>query len=736
MKKRSAILLSVVMAVLLAACGGGSSNAGTAGKQGDAIKQADTGGNGNSEAGTDGESSGNGVEEQIPDGGPVYREGEFFLADTDLYSAAVSGYVADEDGFSVKLKIGNKAESEYSYYLHGVIINSGLVKYEVTDSAGNEIEEMKAGPGEKLEADIRIPAAEFEKYNLSAADELRFSIAGYPEDEEDDDDPADELEEPADDLEEPADDLEEHADDLMEPMEDMAGSEDSEEARAGMTADPEEADAGMTAEEEAAETEDKYFSKEFCVYPTGKEGTEIIPAHIDTEDDYEWLIQNDQYVFGIRKSLDDQAADPNGVVGYYLENKSDKELDFVLEKIKVNGIPMFQEDTYYTSYTSDSEDEAPKKMISNLEERRGIPAGTFCLADILTAKELADNGVGQISDFKCVLKIEDEEYEEIESREVSCQFQDAASSAAGTAASADTAEQAGPYITKAVKVSESDLYKMTATGFDQNKMVFTVHCEMENKADKAYEYDFYTFDWEINHHFIEDDREGYFNMVIDNSVEVKAGETAACDISIPATSLEAFGIDRVDELQFVVSGRSVEDREAMRAAHDEGDYFYEEKDKTIYDTITVHPTGMTDEEINESVSVTEQDCVVYIDGDGFTMGILKDARKDNPYGTLMVYFDNQTNEELYLTWEDVSVNGKLLSYYDEFVGKTYPKQVTLNLKPNTKGFMPVLSRGELKKSGITGDVKELVCTVYHKEHPAQGNQFASYSEKIDCRFSE
>ena len=111
MKKRSAILLSVVMAVLLAACGGGSSNAGTAGKQGDAIKQADTGGNGNSEAGTDGESSGNGVEEQIPDGGPVYREGEFFLADTDLYSAAVSGYVADEDGFSVKLKIGNKAES-------------------------------------------------------------------------------------------------------------------------------------------------------------------------------------------------------------------------------------------------------------------------------------------------------------------------------------------------------------------------------------------------------------------------------------------------------------------------------------------------------------------------------------------------------------------------------------------------------------------------------------------------
>ena len=53
-----------------------------------------------------------------------------------------------------------------------------------------------------------------------------------------------------------------------------------------------------------------------------------------------------------------------------------------------------------------------------------------------------------------------------------------------------------------------------------------------------------------------------------------------------------------------------------------------------------------------------------------------------------------------------------------------------------KGFVPVLSRNELEKNGIKDGIKELDCTVYHKEHPAQGNQFASYSEKIDCSFSD
>ena len=434
MKKVSAILISIVMAVLLAACGGGSSNAGTGGNQGDASRQADTAGgaageNENSEGGLKEETSGNDSDGHALDAGAVYQKGEFSLADTDRYSAAVSGYLADKDGFSVKLEIGNKAESEYSYYLYNVIVNRGLVNYEITDSAGNNIDELKVSPGGELEANIRIPAAEFEKYKITAADELRFTIAGYPKEEEDEDYSGDDLIEPEDDLEEPLDDLDEPAD-LEETGE--GATADFEMADADMFADLEEADAGVTAEQEAAEAEDSYYSEDFCVYPTGKEGMEITPAQIDTEGDFEWMIQNDQYAFGIRKSLDDQASDSKGVIDYYVENKSDKELDFVLEKLKVNGIPMFQE---YTYYTSDSEGEASKKAISNLEEHRRIPAGTICLADMLTAKELSDNGIGQISDLKAVLKVEDEEYKEIESREISCQFQDAVSSDAGTASS-------------------------------------------------------------------------------------------------------------------------------------------------------------------------------------------------------------------------------------------------------------------------------------------------------------
>lgn len=206
------------------------------------------------------------------------------------------------------------------------------------------------------------------------------------------------------------------------------------------------------------------------------------------------------------------------------------------------------------------------------------------------------------------------------------------------------------------------------------------------------------------------------------------------DILIPATSLEAFGIDRVDELQFVVHGESVDDREAFWDAIDSGDYF-ENKDEEVYDTVTVHPTGMTDEEINEAISVTEKDCAAYVSGDGFVLGVLKEVNMSNPYGSLTVYFENRTSEELYLTWEDITVNGKKFVYQDD-PEETSGRQVTLRLPPDTRGYMPVLSRYELETSGIDDNIKELVCSVYHKEHPAQGNQFASYSEKINCSFSD
>lgn len=722
MKRRSVIMISFLTAALLAACGGTGSNAGNAAKQGDVSRQEETGGsaqdeNENPEAGAEEEGSGDNAQAQIPDAGAAYQEGEFTLADTDLYSAVVSGYLADEDGLSVRLKIGNKADEEYSYYVYGVVVNHGLVNYEIKDSTGNDVEELKAGPGGNLEAGIRIPASELKKYNLSAVDELRFTISGHPEEEEDYDYAADLMAELEEDSEEPA---------------------DPETAEAGMTAAAEEADAGMTAAEEAEETEGDYFAKDFCLYPTGKEEKDIIPVRIDTKDEYEWIVQNDQYDFGIRKSLGGQTADPEGAISLYLENRSDQDLNFVLEKITVNGMPMFHAETY----TEDPEEEAAQKTVSSLQVWRSMPAGTICLADMLTGRDLAENGIGQIYDLQSVLKVQDDNYKDIESREVSCHFQDAESSAAGMTAStamtasADPSESASPYVREAVKVSESDLYKLTVTGYDQNDLVFIVHCEMQNKADKAYSYDFYTSKWEINRHFIDNDLEEAFLSDLGNSVEVEAGKNEPCDIVIPGPSLEAFDIDRVDELQFVVSGRSVEDEEAMLAAFDEGNYFFEEKDGRIYDTVTVHPTGMTDEEVNESISVTEKDCAAYVDGDGFSMGILKDVRKNNPYGALSVYFENRTNEELVLTLEEVTINGAPFVYNTDDPAEAPSRQITLRLPPGTKGYMPVLSRHELEENEVNGGVKEFACTLYHKEHPSQGNQFASFAEKITCSFSD
>lgn len=711
MKKHLVMLMSAVLAVSLAACGGSGAGGGAAAQQESAAQQTNAGadaegGNGNTEGGTKEAADGEDAGSQVVDPGAAYVEGGTQLADHDRYALTVTGYHVDGDCLDVGLEILNKAQKDYSVYIGQVIVNHGIVKYEIEGGTKNEYEGLRVGSGEKAESSIRIPASEFEKYGISAADELRFSIYGYPEEDEEEDVDEEEDEEIV-------------FEEVIEEPDETEGSGD-----------------GMTDDLQVAEEESESYSEEFCVYPTGKEAAEIVPAQVTAKDEYEWFNDSEMYAFGTGKSLSEQTDDSKGVVSYCIENRSDRELGFALEDITVNGMPMFDTDTYL----SDPEDEEPEKMIFRLEERCYLPAGTILLSEMITHKNLEENGSGKVSDLAFMLKVKDEDDQEIESREMSCRFQDDASSTAGTAESAsETGTASGSedsYVREAVKAKEGDLYDLTVTGYDQNDLIFIVHCEIKNKAEKAYRYEFYTFNWEINRHYIEDDHGDYFMMDLNREVEIEPGKTAACDLMIPATTLEKLGIDRVDELQFVVYGRSVEDYKAQSAAYEKGDYFYEEKDEKIYDTVTVYPTGMTDDEISEAISVTEKDCAAYVSGDGFTMGVLKEVNMGNSYGALTVYFENRTNEELYLTWEEITVNGNPLEHYSELSGHMDSEQVTLRLQPNAKGFQSVLSRDELKENGIDGDIKDLACSVYHKEHPAQGSQFASYSEKITCSFSD
>ena len=699
------MLMSLALAVSLTACGGSRSGAGAAAQNESAAQQTDSGTgtdgeNGNTEGGIKEEAGGESAGSQTVDPGAVYVEGGTLLADKDRYALTVSGYHVDGDFLNVGLEIMNKTQKDYSFGFGHVIVNHGVVEYEIEGGNKDKYGGLILGSGEKVETNIRIPASEFEKYGISAADELRFSIYGYPAEEED-----------------------------VEEDDEMVFEEVMEEAD-----EMEESGDGMTDDLQAAEEENESYSEEFRVYPTGKEEAKIVPVKPAAQEEYEWFCDNEIYAFGIRKSLSEQTDEAKGVVSYCFENKSDRALDFELEEIEVNGMPMF----YSYTYSTDLEGDSQERGISRLKKDHYIPAGTVCLVDMLTVKDIEENGCGQVSDLSILLKVEDEDGNEIESREISCHFQDEASSAAGTAgtgaeSAADFGTEIG-YVREAVKAKESDLYDLTVTGYDQSALVFTVHCEIHNKAEKAYRYDFYTFNWEINRHYIEDDHGDYFMIDLNREFDIESGKTAACNLFIPMTTLEKLGIERVEELQFVVSGRSVEDDEAMVAAFEKDDYFYEEKDETIYDTVAIHPTGMTDEEISEAISVSEKDCAAYVSGDGFVMGVLKEVNMDNPYGSLTVYFENRTSEELYLTWEDITVNGKQFAYQDDDPEESSGRQVTLRLPPDTRGYIPVLSRYELEKSGIDDNIKELACSVYHKEHPAQGNQFASYSEKMNCSF--
>ena len=105
---------------------------------------------------------------------------------------------------------------------------------------------------------------------------------------------------------------------------------------------------------------------------------------------------------------------------------------------------------------------------------------------------------------------------------------------------------------------------------------------------------------------------------------------------------------------------------------------------------------------------------------------------NNTDGVIMAYFENKTDQELFLQLDEISVNGTQL--ISEFEGISDTKKETLELPPLAKGFMPLISPALLEKQEITEDISKLECTVYHKEHPAQGNQFAYYSETISCDF--
>ena len=513
--------------------------------------------------------------------------------------------------------------------------------------------------GETINTWFKIPASQFDKYMQAAADRLCFSINGTSED--------------------------------YSPIQDDGDGSSR-------------------------------FSEKITLYPTGKTEDAITLSRDITEEECEFLIDNDDFSFGLIKTVSTEGDEKSEVVGFYVENHTDHDIYGNMQEIYVNDTPV-------------------KIPVSNPEGVSGVPtemdafipfnlyAGTKTRTAMITKKIFDYNDFGSVKDLAFKLTVMSDDGTELESKDVEYHFEGTEQAEAEGADEQEAAES--NYVNEPQVLVDSDMYSLTVTGYRQNKRGFTVLCEIMNKAEKAYHYTLSRNGSILNQFYIRDDFGA--GMSFGESVDVEAGETSSCELTIPAAALENYEIEVVDRASFSISGGSVDDTNAASAAYREGNFDYEDKDERLeVKTVTVYPTGKTEEEINDAVSVKEEDCAAFVSTDNFVLGITKKINRNNTDGVIMAYFENKTDQELFLQLDEISVNGTQL--ISEFEGISEPKKETLKLPPLTKGFMPLISPALLEKQEITEDISKMECTVYHKENPAQGNQFAHYSETISCDF--
>ena len=468
------------------------------------------------------------------------------------------------------------------------------------------------------------------------------------------------------------------------------------------------------------------FDEEICVYPTGKTKEEIDSGYVMAEEECDFLEDNDEYIFGMLKDPDFKKEDSVGTAYFYAENNTDHLIYLVLSEIYANNIRIKTKVSYITG-------DQKKDSIMNAWFPVVLPAGAKCIQNLLTDEEIEDNATGAVSDLRFALGV-GTEGEEIKYKDIEYHY-DGTKTSGTSEVNSEKAEMqerdADIYTDEPVVLSNTDLYTLTATGYRKNKIGFTVDCEIENKADKAYEYDLYTHRPVINQMFFDIDSNHQISS--NGSVKIEAGKTAPCELTILSSVLDQFDITVVDRLTFFIKGSSVDDQNAMSEAYNEREHNYKEKDEVIKATqVTVWPTGKTKEEIVGSVAADKEDCTAYVSTDSFALGILKKTNMDNPFGVLTAYIENRTDQELCLELDGIAVNGAQLK--SNTSGDTYPKTEILVFPPGEKGFIQIISPDDLEKEGISESVTKLECTVYHKEFAGQKNELAYYSERISCDF--
>ena len=128
--------------------------------------------------------------------------------------------------------------------------------------------------------------------------------------------------------------------------------------------------------------------------------------------------------------------------------------------------------------------------------------------------------------------------------------------------------------------------------------------------------------------------------------EVAPGKKVNTTIGIDTFALEQMHVDSVDQIEFDLW---VQDSEAFM------------DEPVVNSTFTIYPTGKTAETVKFPVFEPSESDTVIVDNKDLTFIVLNVDDELADYYTLNCYIANNTDKNLMISWDDVSVNGFMVN---------------------------------------------------------------------------
>lgn len=126
--------------------------------------------------------------------------------------------------------------------------------------------------------------------------------------------------------------------------------------------------------------------------------------------------------------------------------------------------------------------------------------------------------------------------------------------------------------------------------------------------------------------------------------EVAAGKKANSTINFDTYQLEGYGVESVDEIEFTLY------------VYDSDDFMAE---PYVNEVFTIYPSGLSAETMVYPVRESKAGEQVIVDNGDVTF-IVESAGVDGSFYNLRCYLSNKTDQNVLVSWEDVSVDGFMI----------------------------------------------------------------------------